>query len=83
MLKRKPLPARAMPPLPELPAESTGERIRRLRRARRLKQSALAVDVGLSQAEMSRIESGNRPLTVATLSSIAAVLGVTPGALLA
>ncbi|WP_022976985.1 helix-turn-helix domain-containing protein [Nevskia ramosa] len=71
-----------MPPLEAVPSESTGERIRRLRRARRMKQTAFATNIGCSQAELSRIESGDRPLTVSALGKIAAVLGVTPAALL-
>ncbi|MBA4286404.1 MAG: hypothetical protein C0434_12840 [Xanthomonadaceae bacterium] len=66
-----------------LPVESTGDRIRRLRRARRMKQWTLASDIGCSQAEVSRIERDERPVTAARLSRIASVLGVTPGALLA
>lgn len=49
---------------------------------RGMTQSELALAVGLSQGEISRIETGRRRLTVDLLLAIARALDVKPAALL-
>lgn len=48
-----------------------------------LTQSALAEAIGCSQSDISRIESGQRDITLERLKAIAAVLGVPVSHLLA
>jgi Zn-dependent peptidase ImmA (M78 family)/DNA-binding XRE family transcriptional regulator len=56
-------------------AEQVGGRIRRAREARGLSQAELAEALGLSQAAISNIESGNRPVRVDELVSISHAIG--------
>ena len=56
--------------------------IRDARRRAGLSQQALGERVGLDQSGISRIERGERPMTVDTLKAIASALGVSPAALL-
>ena len=58
-----------------VPQPYFGERLRRLRQQRGLKQSDLA-DVGLSVSYVSRIESGSRAVTVQQAELLARRLGV-------
>src|SRR5947199_285813 len=57
------------------PHETVGQRIRRLRLARGLSQSALAAR-GISNAYVSRIESGQKKPSVRVLRHLAGRLGV-------
>ena len=57
--------------------ESVGERLRRLREARGLKQRDLA-EPGISGPYISRIEQGSRRPSLRALRRLAAKLGVTP-----
>jgi len=59
-----------------------GQRIRALRKARRLTQTALAARCGLSQESLSRMEIGKHSPSLAALDRIALALGVTPASLL-
>lgn len=56
--------------------------IREIRQTVGLTQSELARRVGLRQSEISRIENGQRRLTVERLLAIAGALGVEPAELL-
>src|SRR2546421_1788055 len=58
-----------------VPQPYFGERLRRLRQQRGLKQSDLA-EVGLSVSYVSRIESGSRAVTVQQAEALARRLGV-------
>lgn len=55
----------------------TGQRIREVRTAKGLSQSALAKDVGISPAYLNLIEHNKRRIAGRTLQAIAARLGVT------
>ena len=57
-------------------APAVGEAIKRLRHARGLSQSELARRSGLTQATVSRIESGTRRGDIETLALVAAGLGL-------
>lgn len=59
-------------------AQLIGARIRKAREERGLSQSVLAGALGLSQAAMSTIESGTRPLRVDELVIVARVTGRDP-----
>lgn len=59
-----------------------GERIRLAREAARIEQRVLAAEVGVTQAGVSRWESGQRDPGVAALIRIASALGVPAAALL-
>jgi transcriptional regulator with XRE-family HTH domain len=61
-----------------VPQPYFGERLRRLRQQRGLKQSDL-VDTGLSASYISRIESGHRAATPQVAEVLARRLGVDPG----
>jgi len=56
-------------------APAVGEAIRRIREERRLSQAELADRARLTQATISRIESGSRRGDIETLALIAAGLG--------
>ena len=56
--------------------------IREARKRAGLTQAALAERIGLDQSGVSRIERGERPVTVDVLVAIARALGVPPAALL-
>jgi len=56
-------------------AQEVGGRIRRAREARGLSQAELAEALGLSQAAVSNIESGSRPVRVDELVSISQLIG--------
>jgi len=60
-----------------LPAESVGQRLKRLRLDRGLSQRELA-SPGVSYAYISRIEAGTRQPSVKALRRLAAKLGVSP-----
>ena len=62
----------------QLPPESVGERLRRLRLERGLSQRDLS-SPGVSYAYISRIEAGARRPSVKALRMLAKRLGVTPG----
>jgi len=57
-------------------APAVGEAIRRIREERRLSQAELADRARLTQATISRIESGARRGDIETLALIAAGLGL-------
>jgi transcriptional regulator with XRE-family HTH domain len=57
-------------------------RIRELRLGAELSQDALAAKVHCSKMQISELERGLKPLTVAWMRRIAKELGVTPGELL-
>lgn len=59
-----------------------GQRIREAREHAGLTQVALAGRAGISQSELSRIESGQRSLSVGRLTLIAQHLGVSPAVFL-
>jgi transcriptional regulator with XRE-family HTH domain len=62
--------------------ESFGDLFRRLRRSRGFKsQKQLAAESGISQATISRIEDGTQKPQKETLTTLAKVLGITPGVL--
>lgn len=58
--------------------KAIGERIRSLRLARRLPQRQLATTLGVSQASISRIESGKEGLTVDQLIKVCRLFNVPP-----
>lgn len=60
----------------EANAPAVGEAIRRIRREQRLSQAELAQRARLTQATISRIESGTRDGDLETLALIAAGLGL-------
>ena len=53
-----------------------GQRIRKIRKARRLSQEQLAELVGISTTHMSHIETANTKLSLPVLASIASALEV-------
>ena len=53
-----------------------GQRIRKVRKARRLSQEELAEKVGISTTHMSHIETGNTKMSLPILAELAAVLEV-------
>ena len=55
-----------------------GANIKRLRKERGLSQEALAGEAGLAMRHLGRIERGEGNPTVAVLSKLAEVLGVSP-----
>lgn len=52
-----------------------GQKIKALRKHKNVKQGVLANKTGLTQAHLSYMEKGERPITVDTMASIAGVLG--------
>lgn len=56
--------------------------IREARKQANLSQAELGRRVGLDQSGISRLERGERPITVETLKMLAKALGVSPSALL-
>lgn len=62
--------------------EHVGARIRAARRRAKLKQSEVAAAIGSGQSYIVDIEAGKANLTLKMLARIAAVLGVSPAALL-
>jgi transcriptional regulator with XRE-family HTH domain len=58
--------------------ETVGDRVKRLRKARKLSQAQLAKAVGLSDSYISFIESGSRSPSPAALHRLAAFLEVKP-----
>ena len=62
---------------------ATPNRIRELRDALGLTQKEVGARVGLSSAQISRLEKGERPLSVPWMNRLARVLGCTPAELLA
>lgn len=72
-----------MPPLlrdSDLPA--LGRRIRERRAVARMKQAALADAIGVTQAQISRLETGSCSLSVIQVEKIAQVFGVSAAALM-
>ena len=59
-----------------------GERIRRVREARLFSQKLISQRSGLSQSQLSRIESGERAASLYSLTKIAEALRVSPGYLM-
>ena len=59
-----------------------GQRIRRIRKARRLSQEELAEKVGISTTHMSHIETGNTKLSLPVFVNIARALEVQTDCLL-
>lgn len=55
---------------------TTGERIKKLRKKRRLTQSELAKEIGISRSYMSEIESDKRNMSIKTLTKIATGLDI-------
>lgn len=55
--------------------QQIGARVRRAREARRISQAELAEAMGLSQAAVSNLESGSRPIRVDELVTISRALG--------
>jgi transcriptional regulator with XRE-family HTH domain len=55
-------------------SSDVGTRIRSKRKELRMNQKALATLLGISQPEMSNIEKGKRPLSVARVAEIAGAL---------
>ena len=53
-----------------------GQRIRKIRKARRLSQEQLAEQVGISVTHMSHIETANTKLSLPVLAELAAALDV-------
>jgi len=53
-----------------------GKKIKKLREKENISQSQLAYECGISQVQISRIETGEINTTIGTLSLIAKVLGV-------
>ena len=53
-----------------------GKKIKQLREQEKISQTQLAYECGISQVQVSRIETGDINTTVGTLSLIAKVLGV-------
>jgi len=56
--------------------------IREARKQANLSQAELGRRVGLDQSGISRLERGERPITVETLKMLAKALGVSPSTLL-
>lgn len=65
-----------------LPASHIAKRIRSICDRKGLSQAALATASGNSRQVISYVMGGKRGITIATLYSIAIVLGVEPGVLL-
>ena len=62
--------------------DEIGQRIRKIRKARRLSQEELAEKVGISTTHMSHIETGNTKLSLPVFVSIARALEVQTDSLL-
>lgn len=56
-----------------------GERVRELREAKRISQTALSKNLGVSHSYVSHLEAGRRVPSVALLYTLAARLGGTAG----
>ena len=56
--------------------KTLGNQIKEKRKAVHLSQASLAEQIGRSQCEVSRMESGKRDIKIDTLIDIARVLGV-------
>ena len=63
--------------------QAIGARITKLRLQKGLTTTELSMVVGISQAQISRLENGKQGFRSATLSKIANALGVEPVALIA
>jgi len=63
-----------------MPDQTLGQRLVRLRKDADLTQAALAALVGVSQVQISLIESGQREPSVGVLRKLAKALGVSLGA---
>ena len=59
-----------------------GQRIRRIRKARKLSQEALAEKVGISTTHMSHIETGNTKLSLPVFVDLALTLEIQTDSLL-
>src|SRR6185437_3568292 len=58
-----------------------GPRIRRIRNARGLTQTAMAEGLGISPSYLNLIERNQRPLTVQLVLKLSSIYGVDPGEL--
>lgn len=69
---------------PQVRSDSTdvGQRIRKMRDKRGMKQNHLAQEAGISREELSRIERGRVAPTMRTVNSLSDALGVPLGTLL-
>jgi transcriptional regulator with XRE-family HTH domain len=63
-------------------AAKVASKVRAVRVARGMSQVELAERAGLSQAHVSRVESGAMDMPLSTLGAIALALGVEPASLL-
>lgn len=63
-------------------AAEIGERIRRIRGDRHLSLANVAAKAGVSVATLSRVETNKQNIDVATLMTLAVILGVAPSELL-
>lgn len=63
-------------------ASECPNRIREWRKARKMRLVELAARVGSTATQLSRMETGERPVTIEWLQRIARPLNVTPGELL-
>jgi transcriptional regulator with XRE-family HTH domain len=70
-----------MPRSPDAVDASVGRRIGARRLAMGLSQSALAQRLGVSPQQVQKYEAGANRISASRLNDIAAVLGVSPGAL--
>ena len=59
-----------------------GERIRKLRTEAGISQETLGDQVGLTQASISRVETGKQQLRLVTLDKVAAALNITTTSLM-
>ena len=66
----------------ELNSKRIGERIRKERTVRLIKQETLGKKVNLSKSEISRIENGKREIKLSKLIEIAKGIGVNPSVFL-
>jgi len=62
--------------------EIIGQRIRRERTSRLIKQETLGKSVNLSKSEISRIENGKREMKLSKLIELAKAIGINPSLLL-
>jgi transcriptional regulator with XRE-family HTH domain len=59
-----------------------GDRVRSARSRAGISQSELAIETGIQQAQVSRLERGHHSPRLYTLKRVAAALGCTPSELL-
>ncbi|OOQ60415.1 hypothetical protein BC343_25725 [Mucilaginibacter pedocola] len=66
----------------ELLPKQVGEKIRALREAKKITQSAFARQLGISPAALYKIEAGQTDISISRLAQIAGLLHITPDQLL-